>query len=66
MTVKAGKTVLTADDFEITGYVNNMEKGTATAIVQGTGDYSGTRTVDFKIQSKGLPKVVRWIVKFLR
>ena len=66
LTVKAGKTVLTADDFEITGYVNNMEKGTATAIVQGTGDYSGTRTVDFKIQSKGLPKVVRWIVKFLR
>lgn len=63
LTVKAGKAVLTTDDFEIIGYINNMEKGTATAVVQGTGDYSGTRTVNFKIQSKGLPKVVQWFVE---
>ncbi|MCH5256984.1 MAG: InlB B-repeat-containing protein [Lachnospiraceae bacterium] len=38
--------------YEIVGYMNNVNKGTATAIIQGTGEYSGTKTVKFKIVGK--------------
>ncbi len=50
--VKAGRKVLGTDEFEILGYVNNVEKGTATVIICGTGEYSGTRMLNFKIQSR--------------
>ena len=38
--------------YEIVGYTNNINKGTATAYIQGTGEYSGTNKVKFKIVSK--------------
>lgn len=43
---------LTADDYEIVGYSNNTNKGTAKVTIRGKGMYSGTKTVTFKIVQK--------------
>ena len=39
-------------DYEITGYANNVKKGTATLYIKGIGDFCGTKTVKFKIKTK--------------
>lgn len=52
--VKIGSTILTEDDFDIIGYSDNVEKGTAKLIIQGKGDFGGTKTVKFRIRSKGI------------
>ena len=50
LTVKFGKTVLKAGkDYKVT-YKNNKKAGTAKAIIKGKGNFSGTRTVTFKIK----------------
>ena len=50
LTVKFGKTVLKAGkDYKVT-YKNNKKAGTAKAIVKGVGNFSGSRTVTFKIK----------------
>lgn len=66
VTIKEGKTTKTLymdevegegghkASYEIVGYMNNINKGTATAIIQGTGEYSGTKTVKFKIVGKAM------------
>ena len=36
-------------DYEIVSYTNNVNKGTATAVVKGIGEFSGTKTIKFKI-----------------
>lgn len=36
-------------DFEVAYYINNVKKGKATVLIRGIGDYSGTKTVTFKI-----------------
>ncbi len=38
-------------DYIIVGYSNNTAVGTARVTVQGIGDYSGTKTVSFKIKT---------------
>lgn len=43
--------------YEIVGYTNNIKKGTATAILQGTGEYTGTKTVKFMIVAKNMTTV---------
>ncbi len=65
LTVKAGKYTLSSDEFEIIGYINNAGKGMAAVVVQGTGEYGGTKILNFKIQSHSLPSVDRWIVSLL-
>lgn len=42
---------LTANDYEVTGYANNIDEGTGTAsvTVQGKGKYTGTVTLNFSI-----------------
>lgn len=45
---------LTSSDYEIVGYSNNINKGTAKVVLRGLGDYGGTKTVTFKIKGKGL------------
>lgn len=42
---------LTSNDFEVTGYANNINEGTGTAsvTVQGKGKYTGTVTLNFSI-----------------
>lgn len=52
ITVKYDNTVLTAEDYDIIGYSNNIDKGTAKLIIQGKGNYGGTKTVSFKIKAK--------------
>ena len=39
-------------DFEITGYTNNIRKGTAKVTVRGINGMAGTRTLTFKITQK--------------
>jgi len=46
-------TTLTKDDYIITGYSNNVQKGNATVTIQGIGQYGGTKSVKFTIKSKG-------------
>ncbi len=44
------------EDYVIAAYSNNINKGTATAVIKGIGDYSGTKTVKFKITQKTMKK----------
>lgn len=55
---KEGKNTvaLTPADFEIIGYQNNEKKGTARVTLKGLGNYAGTKTVTFKIESKPIKK----------
>ena len=39
-------------DYEIAAHSNNTSKGTATVVLKGIGDYSGTKTFKFKITQK--------------
>jgi len=51
LVVKIGKNTLTADDYEIIQYKNNLKKGTATVILRGKGLYGGTKKFTFKIKA---------------
>ena len=46
-------TKLSEDDYEIVGYSNNINKGTAKVTIRGTGNYGGLKTQTFKIKAKG-------------
>ncbi|MCM1112528.1 MAG: InlB B-repeat-containing protein [Muribaculum sp.] len=46
------KTLVLGTDYVIASYTNNVKKGTATAVLMGINDYSGTKTVKFKIVGK--------------
>lgn len=52
VTVKDGSTKLAASDYTVT-YKNNKNVGKASAVVTLKGNYSGTKTVTFKINPKG-------------
>ncbi len=54
LTVKAGKTELGKNEFEIIDYVNNIQKGTATVIIKGCGEYGGIKMYNYKITAKNL------------
>lgn len=41
------------DQFDIVGYTNNVQKGTATVTLKGKDNYGGTKTVKFTIKAKG-------------
>ena len=43
-------------EYEIIGYKNNINKGTATVTIRGCGKYSGTKTFSFKIVVKDVLK----------
>lgn len=46
---------LSPENYKITGYTNNVNKGTAKLTIQGQGEnYGGTKTVTFKIKGKSL------------
>ncbi len=47
-------TPLLSTDYEIVGYSNNINKGTAKVTIRGINNYGGTKTVSFKIKSKKL------------
>lgn len=54
ITVKIGKTVLAKTDYEIVQYSNNVKKGTGKVTIEGRGNYSGQKTVNFKISAKNM------------
>ena len=58
ITYKEGKETrtLTEAEYEITGYQNNVKKGTAKVTIKGLGAYVGTKTVAFKIEAKNIEK----------
>ena len=43
------------EDFEITGYTNNIDAGTATVTIQGIGNFEGTRDMTFTIKKATVP-----------
>ena len=49
VTVKDGSTTLTKGTHYTVAYSNNTNAGTATVTITGKGDYTGTKTVTFKI-----------------
>lgn len=51
--VKLNGQVLSEDNYEITGYANNINKGTATVAIKGKNDCGGVKTVKFRIKGKG-------------
>ena len=52
---KSGRNIVKDVEFEIddTTYMNNLNKGKATVVVRGTGDWGGTKTITFTIGAKG-------------
>lgn len=51
--VKLGGKILSEDNYEIAGYANNINKGTATVTIKGRNDCGGVKTVKFRIKGKG-------------
>ncbi len=52
ITVTLGKTVLSAADYEIISYNNNINKGTGKLTIRGIGQYGGTRVATFAIAAR--------------
>jgi hypothetical protein len=52
ITVKLGRGELQTGEYVIVGYSNNVKKGTAKVILQGTGNYGGIKIVNFQIKEK--------------
>lgn len=50
--VKLNKRILSAENYEVAGYSNNINKGTATVTIKGINDCGGVKTVKFKIKKK--------------
>ncbi|MCR5155888.1 MAG: InlB B-repeat-containing protein, partial [Butyrivibrio sp.] len=50
--VKLSGTILSSEDYVITGYANNNGKGKGSLTITGIGDYGGTKTVPFTIAVK--------------
>ena len=46
-------------DFEIAGYENNVNKGTAKVILRGIGKFGGEKTVTFKIGQRNV--LTNWL-----
>ena len=54
LTVTLGKETLTAADYDIIGYSNNINKGTGKITIRGKGSYGGTKQVSFRILSQSM------------
>jgi len=48
------KTPVTNEEYEIVSCTQNGKKGTAVMVIQGKGQYGGTKTVKFKIGARGM------------
>ena len=51
--IKMNGKILPEENYQITGYSNNINKGTATVTISGINDCGGTKTAKFKIKGKG-------------
>ncbi len=56
--VTLGKNVTVSESdtngYRVIGYYDNVNKGTASVLIAGTGDYSGSRLITFKITAQSL------------
>ena len=60
-----GKTPLTlGEDFEVYSYSNNTAKGTATVVFKGIGEYSGYKSVTYKIGQRSIMDYWNGVVSF--
>ncbi|MDO4192548.1 MAG: hypothetical protein Q4D24_04530, partial [Erysipelotrichaceae bacterium] len=60
-----GKTPLTfGEDFEVYSYSNNTAKGTATVVFKGIGEYSGYKSVTYKIGQRSIKDYWSGVVSF--
>lgn len=50
----AGTELILGQHYEIVSYDKNINKGTAKVTIKGIGDFGGTKTMSFKITTKGL------------
>ena len=59
---RKGVTLVKGTDYEVIGYRNNVEVGTATIVIAGIGDYSGIKNVTFKISAADVKEsyIGRW------
>lgn len=60
ISVTINKIPLSKSDYEIVSYSNNVSKGTAYVILQGNGNYGGTKKCSFTISSKSLQYQVKY------
>lgn len=51
--IKLNGQILPGENYQVTGYSNNINKGTATVTISGINDCGGTKTTKFKIKGKG-------------
>lgn len=65
LTVTDGANILSeGKDYTVT-YKDNVESGTATAVIKGTGNYSGTKAVQFEIENLDpIGKIVNSLLSF--
>lgn len=57
-------TLVRKKDYTISNYTNNINVGTATGVVKGIGNYTGTRTMTFKTHRRALQtSLLRQILK---
>jgi hypothetical protein len=61
LTVKDGSKTLTPDTDYSVNYSNNVNVGTATVAVTGTGNYTGTVRGTFDIVRRGIPIEESWV-----
>ena len=54
------KTLVPNQDYKIATHFNNINKGSATVVIQGVGTYGGTKTVKFKITQKPIKDLKKW------
>ena len=54
--IKDGDRILSEDQYSVK-YTNNKNVGTATVVITGKGNYSGTRIVEFEILPRDISKV---------
>ncbi len=60
-----GKTQLTfGTDFKVYAYSNNVNRGTATVVFEGIGEYSGYKSVTYKIGQRSFKEAWSGIVSF--
>ncbi|WP_026516105.1 C-type lectin domain-containing protein [Butyrivibrio sp. MC2021] len=52
VTIKGIGNLEYGNDFEVVGYFNNVNKGTAAVLIQGKGAYSGAKMINFNIGSQ--------------
>ncbi len=60
------QSTVSEDSYDITGYYNNVNTGTATLTIKGKGGYYGEKKVKFKIGATALEKLWGGVLRILK